>query len=126
MKDHGGIIELDCGDDAGLDGPGDTSQFIASFPDPANDPGLDGEWTGLDTGDHPSGLDASGFSKSVTPSAGPKGGELDDGRAADDFSDIAKWSSFKNLSHSSFNNSSPRFPNILIASSGMCTTSAPV
>jgi hypothetical protein len=69
-------------------------------------PGLGGARSGLDTGDGSSGIDGSGCSTSVHPSVGPDGGELDDGRAADDSSGFAKkcplgWP--KSLSNSAFN-----------------------
>ena len=71
-------------DDAGPDGPGDASQSINSCPDSVSDPGFGGAWSGLDTGDGSSGIDGSGCSRFVHPSAGANCGELDDGRAADD------------------------------------------
>ena len=55
------VVE-DIVDDAGPDGPGPpggTSQFINSYPDSVNNPGLGGAWSGLDTGDGSSGIDGS-------------------------------------------------------------------
>jgi hypothetical protein len=77
-------------DDAWSDGPGGATPFINSYPDSVNDPGFGGAWSRLDTGDGSSGIDGSGCLTSVHPSAGPDGGELDDGRAADDSSGFAK------------------------------------
>jgi hypothetical protein len=113
-------------DDAGLDGPGESSHLINSCPDSVDDPAFGSARSGLDTGDGAAGIDGSGRSKSVHARSGPDGGELDDGRAADGSSSFAKWFSkwFKYLSHTS-SNSLPRFPKIVIASSDMCTTSTP-
>lgn len=71
-------------------------------------------WSGLDSGDGSSGIEGSGCLTSVHPSAGSNGAELNDS------SGLAEWSSGTPKSVSTnLSNSSPRFPNMLIMSSGM-------
>ena len=69
-------------------------------------------WSGLDSGVGSSGIEGSGCLRSVHPSAGSDGAELDD-------SGFAEWSSGTPKSvGTNLSNSSPRFPNMVIASSG--------
>jgi hypothetical protein len=97
-------------------------------PGSVDDPELGGTWPCPGTVDGSSGVDGGGCLTSVDPPAGLDGGRERQGAPlhscgfAAKSSEFAKWSPGLSMGSS---NSPPRFPNIVVAFSGNCTTSTP-
>jgi hypothetical protein len=93
-------------------------------PEDAVDDGLDGSINGLGLVVDNAGFGAGACTTFVDPWSGPSGAELDDACASDDstgFPNVLKYASARLANLSKCSN--PRFPNTVISSLGMCTTS---